>query len=75
MDVQLGSHPIFKRLQGLSDNQVFDKGREVADNIRERWETSDSAVVQRLQVNTGMAFFAPFQIILKLSFILADCLK
>ena len=48
--VQLGLHPIFKRLQNLSDNQVFNKGREVADDMRERWETSDSAVVQRLQV-------------------------
>ena len=51
---QLGSHPIFKRLQGLSDNQVFNKGREVADDIRERWETSDSAVVQRLQVKPNL---------------------
>jgi hypothetical protein len=37
-------------MKGLSDNKVFNKGREVAGDMRERWETSDSALVQRFQV-------------------------
>lgn len=50
-NLQLGLHPLFRRLQGLSDNQVFNKGREVAGDLRERWETSDSSVVQRIQAS------------------------
>lgn len=50
--LQLGLHPIFHRLRGLSDNKVFNKGREVAEDLRERWETSDSPLVQRIQVRT-----------------------
>lgn len=58
MPVQLGSHPLFRRLNGLRDNRIFRKGSEMAEDMRERWETSDSAMVQRLQVSTtlGLTF-------------------
>ncbi len=29
---------------------MFSKGKEVADDLRERWETSDSPLVHRIQV-------------------------
>ncbi len=48
--LQLGLHPLFQRLQGLRDAKVFHKGGEVADALRERWETSDSPVVHKIQV-------------------------
>ena len=48
--LQLGLHPIFRRLRGFGDNKVFNKGREVAEDLRERWETSDSPLVHRIQV-------------------------
>ena len=49
---QLGSHPFFARMRGLNlgQNPVISKGREAAENIRERWETSDSPLVHRIQV-------------------------
>lgn len=54
--MQLGSHPFFSRMRGLNlgANPVFSKGREAAESIRERWETSDSPLVHRIQVGTGM---------------------
>ena len=48
--VQLGTHPIFRRLRSVRDSRVFTRGREMAEDMRERWETSDSAMVQRIQV-------------------------
>jgi import inner membrane translocase subunit TIM44 len=48
---QLGGHPLFKRLATVREHKVFSKGREVADDLRERWETSDSPLVHRIQVN------------------------
>lgn len=50
--LQLGSHPFFARMRGLDlgSNPVFSKGREAAESIRERWETSDSPLVHRIQV-------------------------
>ncbi|KAL4447609.1 hypothetical protein ABPG75_004828 [Micractinium tetrahymenae] len=48
---KLGSHPFFARMKGLNlgSNPVFSKGREAAESIRERWETSDSPLVHRIQ--------------------------
>ena len=54
--LQLGLHPIFQRLNRLSDNKVFNKGREVAGDLRERWETSDSPLVQRIQASSPLFF-------------------
>lgn len=48
--VQLGSHPLFQRLASVREHKVFSKGKEVADDLRERWETSDSPFVHRIQV-------------------------
>lgn len=48
--VQLGGHPLFQRLASMREHKVFSKGKEVADDLRERWETSDSPFVHRIQV-------------------------
>ena len=53
--MQLGLHPIFQRLNRLSDNKVFNRGREVAGDLRERWETSDSPLVQRIQASLSLS--------------------
>ena len=37
----------------LGANPVLTKGREAAESIRERWETSDSPLVHRIQVRCG----------------------
>jgi import inner membrane translocase subunit TIM44 len=49
---RLSGHPLFKRLGAvtLKDNRVYEAGKELADGIRERWETSDSPLVHRIQV-------------------------
>lgn len=49
--IQLGGHPLFRSLKGLRQNKVFDKAGDVAEEVRQRWETSDSPLVLRLQVN------------------------
>lgn len=46
---QLGAHPLFQRLASLGEHRVFTRGKEVAEDLRERWETSDSPLVQRIQ--------------------------
>ena len=46
---QLSGHPFFKHVRVLKDNTVFQKGQEVAETIRERWETSDSPLVHKIQ--------------------------
>lgn len=38
----------------LGSNPVFNKGREAAESIRERWETSDSPLVHRIQVGAAL---------------------
>lgn len=43
------SHPAFKRIKTVTDHPVVTKGQELAEDIRERWETSDSPVVHRIQ--------------------------
>ena len=50
VQLQLGSHPLFQRLASFRNARVFSKGKEVADDLRERWETSDSPLVHRIQV-------------------------
>lgn len=50
--MQFGGHPIFQRLKGLGDNKLFEKGREVADDIATRWETSNNPLVHRIQVGS-----------------------
>ncbi len=49
MWLQLGGHPLFQRLASLRNARVFSRGKEVADDLRERWETSESPLVHRIQ--------------------------
>ena len=53
--LQLGGHPFFKsfleRAKVLSNNRVVEKGRNLKEDIRERWETTDNPTVQRFQVS------------------------
>ncbi len=46
---QLGAHPLFQRLAGLRNARVFSRSQQMADDLRERWETSDSPFVHRIQ--------------------------
>ncbi|KAL3731091.1 hypothetical protein ACJRO7_028028 [Eucalyptus globulus] len=41
-------HPMFKRIGNVSE-PVVTKGQEIAEDMRERWETSDSPVVHKIQ--------------------------
>ncbi|GJY40166.1 mitochondrial import inner membrane translocase subunit TIM44-2 [Tanacetum coccineum] len=41
-------HPIFNRVSGLSE-PVVTKSQEIAEDMRERWETSDHPVVHKIQ--------------------------
>ncbi|CAA6668135.1 unnamed protein product [Spirodela intermedia] len=45
---KMRGHPIFKRVSGLSE-PVVAKGQELAEDVRERWETSDNPVVHKIQ--------------------------
>ncbi|GAB4816222.1 hypothetical protein N2152v2_003268 [Parachlorella kessleri] len=56
MSEKLGSHPFFQRFRGLKDSRLYQKGKDVSENIRERWETSDSAFVHRIQDMTDSVF-------------------
>ncbi|KAK9797431.1 hypothetical protein WJX73_003158 [Symbiochloris irregularis] len=53
---KLAHHPIFQRIASLGNSKVFTKGREMVEDVRERWETSDSAMVQRIQDMTDNMF-------------------
>ncbi|KAL7082905.1 hypothetical protein ACP275_14G130300 [Erythranthe tilingii] len=41
-------NPIFKRVSGFSE-PVIEKSQEIAEDMRERWETSDHPVVHKIQ--------------------------
>ena len=57
MGDSLNGHPFFRRITaGLKDNRVVRAGGDVAESIRERWETSDSAFVHRIQDATDNLF-------------------
>ncbi|XP_010911925.1 mitochondrial import inner membrane translocase subunit TIM44-2 isoform X1 [Elaeis guineensis] len=45
---KMEDHPIFKRVSGFS-RPVVDMGNEIAEDVRERWETSDNPVVHKIQ--------------------------
>ncbi|KAL8205838.1 hypothetical protein R6Q57_009389 [Mikania cordata] len=46
--MKMQGHPIFKRVSGISE-PVRTKGQEIAEDMRERWETSDHPVVHKIQ--------------------------
>lgn len=45
---KLQGHPMFKRFRKMSEPVVV-KGQELAEDMQERWETSDSPVVHKIQ--------------------------
>ncbi|PIN25744.1 Mitochondrial import inner membrane translocase, subunit TIM44 [Handroanthus impetiginosus] len=45
---KMRSHPAFKRISGFSE-PVMEKSQEIAEDMRERWETSDHPVVHKIQ--------------------------
>ncbi|EPS66324.1 hypothetical protein M569_08451, partial [Genlisea aurea] len=45
---KMQGHPIFKSIRGLSE-PVIEKSQEIAEDVRERWETSDHPVVHKIQ--------------------------
>ena len=58
MGDKLGGHAFFRRVaSGLKDNRVVKAGEDLTESIREKWETSDSAFVHRIQDATD-SFFA-----------------
>ncbi|XVF21579.1 hypothetical protein REPUB_Repub12eG0101900 [Reevesia pubescens] len=45
---KMQGHPLFKRVSGCSE-PVVTKGQEIAEDMRERWETSDNPIVHKIQ--------------------------
>ncbi|XVF72001.1 hypothetical protein PTKIN_Ptkin12aG0086100 [Pterospermum kingtungense] len=45
---KMQGHPLFKRVTGISE-PVVTKGQEIAEDMRERWETSDNPIVHKIQ--------------------------
>ena len=46
---KLGIASAFDKLEGLKKTAPYAKGAELAEDMRERWETSDSPMVHRIQ--------------------------
>eukprot|EP00803_Ostreobium_quekettii_P009333 evm.model.scf_282EXC.7 EVM.evm.TU.scf_282EXC.7 scf_282EXC:68677-72165(-) len=53
------SNPFFRRLRGLKDHQVITKGREFAEDLKDRWETSDHPMMHRIQDVQDRLFTEP----------------
>lgn len=45
---KMQGHPMFKKVTGYT-KPVVNKGQEIAEDVRERWETSDSPIVHKIQ--------------------------
>ncbi|KDP26532.1 hypothetical protein JCGZ_17690 [Jatropha curcas] len=45
---KMQGHPVFKRFAGFSE-PVVTKSHEIAEDMRERWETSDNPIVHKIQ--------------------------
>ncbi|KAL0356518.1 UNVERIFIED_CONTAM: Mitochondrial import inner membrane translocase subunit TIM44-2 [Sesamum calycinum] len=45
---KMRGHPVFKRVSGFSE-PVIGRSQEIAEDMRERWETSDHPVVHKIQ--------------------------
>ncbi|KAK8711653.1 hypothetical protein V6N13_146928 [Hibiscus sabdariffa] len=45
---KIQGHPLFNRVSGLGE-PVVTKGQEIAEDMRERWETSDNPIVHKIQ--------------------------
>jgi len=48
---QAQSHAFFQKVLGLKDHAVVKKANDLAEDLRDRWETSDSPLVHRIQDN------------------------
>jgi hypothetical protein len=56
---RFGHHPLFAKLRGvnLTDNPVTKKASELADDIREKYETSDHPAVHKVEVSEAAQSF------------------
>uniref|UniRef100_A0A1J3IJ02 Mitochondrial import inner membrane translocase subunit TIM44-2 n=1 Tax=Noccaea caerulescens TaxID=107243 RepID=A0A1J3IJ02_NOCCA len=45
---KMQDYPVFKRLGGMSE-PVVNKSKEIAEDVREIWETSDNPIVHKIQ--------------------------
>ncbi|EOA28746.1 hypothetical protein CARUB_v10024977mg [Capsella rubella] len=45
---KMQGYPVFKRLSGMSE-PVVNKSQEIAEDVMERWETSDNPIVHKIQ--------------------------
>ncbi|KAL0541926.1 hypothetical protein IC582_022007 [Cucumis melo] len=45
---KIQDHPVYKRVTGYSE-PVITKSQEIAEDMRERWETSDNVIIQKIQ--------------------------
>ncbi|KAJ0265508.1 Mitochondrial import inner membrane translocase subunit TIM44-1 [Hirschfeldia incana] len=45
---QMQAHPAFKSLRGMTE-PVVNKSQEIAEDVVERWETSDNPIVHKIQ--------------------------
>lgn len=52
---KMQGHPIFKRFAGFSE-PVVTKSQEIAEDVRERWETSDNPIVHKIQEYASSLF-------------------
>ncbi|KAL1219019.1 Mitochondrial import inner membrane translocase subunit TIM44-2 [Cardamine amara subsp. amara] len=52
---KMQGYPIFKRLSGMSE-PVVNKSQEIAEDVMERWETSDSPLVHKIQDMNATVF-------------------
>ena len=50
-----GITSVFAKLQGLKQTGAYKKGEEALEDMRERWETSDSPLVHRIPGHAGGA--------------------
>ena len=48
----------FQKVLGLKEHKIVKRANEVADDLRDRWETSDSAFVHKIQDNLQETEFA-----------------
>ncbi|PPR93621.1 hypothetical protein GOBAR_AA27059 [Gossypium barbadense] len=53
---KMQGHPLFKRVSGMSE-PVVTKGQEIAEDMRERWETSDNPIVHKIQESFSLPEF------------------
>ncbi|CAN1270548.1 Mitochondrial import inner membrane translocase subunit TIM44-2 [Linum perenne] len=53
---KMQGNPVFKRFSGISQ-PVVTKGQEIAEDMRERWETSDNPIVHKIQESFSLPDF------------------